>query len=57
MPHTTNDISGDPCHVCKVGKAHVVYFAKRKRFFFGCDASTKESPCKGPKSWQSVDVP
>ena len=26
-------------------------------FFFGCDASTAEHPCHGPKAWQSVTVP
>ena len=57
MPHSTKDICGDPCDVCKVGRAHVVDIASRQRFFFGCDASTKDKPCKGSKSWQSVDVP
>ena len=57
MPHITKDIRGEACEVCKVGKAHVVYFARRKRFFFGCDASTKDKPCKGTKSWQAIDVP
>ena len=35
----------------------MVYIASRRRFFFGCDASTKDKPCKGSKSWQSIDVP
>ncbi len=37
--------------------AHIVFFKERNRFFFGCDASTKEKPCRGPKEWQRVDVP
>ncbi len=57
MPHSTKDICGDLCDVCKVGRAHVVYIASRHRFFFGCNASTKDKPCKGSKSWQSIDVP
>ena len=57
MPHSTKDIRGEACELCEVGRAHVVYFARRKRFFFGCDASTKDKPCEGSKSWQSIHVP
>ena len=57
MSHIKKDIRGEACEVCKVGKAHVVYFAARARFFFGCSTSSKEKPCKGTKAWQRVDVP
>ncbi len=43
--------------MCNKGVAHVVFFKARNRFFFGCSASTKEAPCRGPKEWQSVDIP
>jgi hypothetical protein len=43
--------------MCNKGVARVVFFKARNRFFFGCSASTKEVPCRGPKEWQSVDVP
>ncbi len=43
--------------MCNTGKAHIVFWKARVRFFFGCDASTAEKPCSGPKTWQSIDVP
>ncbi len=55
--HRTEDIRGQDCSVCCKGVAHVVFFKARNRFFFGCNASTVQTPCRGPKEWQSVDVP
>ncbi len=55
--HRTVDIRGEGCTVCNVGKAHIVFRKQRTRFFFGCDASTAEKRCPGPKEWQSMDVP
>lgn len=43
--------------MCHKGVARVVFWQAKKRFFFGCSASTKEAPCRGPRDWQSVDVP
>jgi hypothetical protein len=37
--------------------AHIVFWKQRNRFFFGCDTSTAEKRCVGPKEWQSIDVP
>jgi hypothetical protein len=34
-----------------------VFWKLRNRFFFGCNASTAEKRCPGPKVWQSIDVP
>lgn len=51
------NIVGEPCSVCKKGKARVVYWKERDRYFFGCDFSTEKDPCKGPKCWQRMQVP
>ncbi len=51
------DIRGQPCSVCNEGVAHIVFWKQRNRFFFGCDASTVEKRCTGPKEWQTIDVP
>jgi hypothetical protein len=48
---------GTPCTACNEGTARIVFWKQRKRFFFGCDASTAEKRCAGPKEWQSIDVP
>lgn len=56
----SNDIRGCKCYSCGKGVAKVVHFVKdsgEHRFFFGCSASTKEEPCKGPKPWMKVQVP
>jgi hypothetical protein len=55
--HRTEDIRGQECTACYKGEARIVFYQARTRFFFGCSASTKEAPCRGPKEWQSVDVP
>ncbi len=34
-----------------------MFWKQRNRFFFGCNASTAEKRCPGPKEWQSIDVP
>ena len=39
------------------GACRVLCEAQQIFFFFGCNASTKEKPCKGSQEWQSVDVP
>lgn len=57
MSHSLADITGHQCTSCNVGKAHVQYYVKKKHFYFGCSASTKEKPCRGPKEWQRIDVP
>ena len=55
--HRKADIRGQPCTACNEGAAHIVFWKQRNRFFFGCDASTAEKRCAGPKEWQSIDVP
>ena len=57
MPHFKKDIRGDACEKCKVGKAHVVYFAKRNRFFFLVATPARRRSRARTKEWQSVDVP
>lgn len=52
--------SAQPCDACGIGHAKVVYYKKNKisdRWFFGCSYSTEENPCKGPRTWNSIDVP
>jgi hypothetical protein len=55
--HRKADIRGQPCTACNEGVAHVVFWKQRNRFVFGCNASSAEKRCAGPKEWQSVDVP
>jgi hypothetical protein len=55
--HRKAGIRGQPCTACNEGVAHIVFWKQRNRFFFGCNASTAEKRCAGPKEWQSVDVP
>ena len=50
------------CDACdNGGKAKVVKFYTKEnnklRFFFGCDKSTLEVPCRGSKAWQTFQVP
>ncbi len=43
--------------MCSAGSAHIVFWKQRNRYFFGCNASTPDKRCPGPKEWQSIDVP